>query len=105
MKGRAYINSPTKYCYEGMGLRNARLNLRQAEENRLMENGIYNELVARGYSVDVGVVDIYGRNSAGKTERVRLEVDFVATGARIEAMPSYRFLRSTEERIIGSMIG
>ena len=77
VRGRVYINSPSKYYYEDVGLRNARLNFRQVEESRLMENVIYNELVARGYSVDVGVVDTYGRNSAGKTERVRLEVDFV----------------------------
>ena len=77
VRGRAYINSPSKYYYEDTGLRNARLNFRQVEEGHLMENVIYNELVVRGYSVDVGVVNTFGRSAAGKTERKRLEIDFV----------------------------
>ncbi len=79
IKGRAYIGSPKKYYFEDVGLRNARVGFRQVEENHLMENVIYNELLSRGYNVDVGVLDKYGKSPEGKTERRRLEVDFVAT--------------------------
>ena len=79
IKGRKYIGSPAKYYFEDVGLRNARLGFRQVEENHLMENIIYNELRIRGYHVDVGVVEHYSANSAGKREKKQLEVDFVAT--------------------------
>ena len=72
VKGRKYINTPQKYYFSDVGLRNARLNFRQQEETHLMENVIYNELVFRGYNVDVGVVEI---REAGK--HVQTEVDFV----------------------------
>lgn len=77
IKGRKYINTPAKYYFEDLGLRNARLNFRQIEQTHLMENLIYNELRLRGYSVDVGQVTMYIRNEEGKTERKQLEVDFV----------------------------
>lgn len=79
IKGKKYIGSPAKYYFEDVGLRNARLGFRQVEENHLMENIIYNELRMRGYHVDVGVVEHYSANSAGKREKRQLEVDFVAT--------------------------
>ena len=79
IKGRKYIGSPAKYYFEDVGLRNAQLGFRQVEENHLMENIIYNELRMRGYHVDVGVVEHYSANSAGKREKRQLEVDFVAT--------------------------
>lgn len=79
IKGKKYIGSPAKYYFEDVGLRNARLSFRQVEENHLMENIIYNELRIRGYHVDVGVVEHYSANSAGKREKRQLEVDFVAT--------------------------
>ena len=79
IKGKRYIGSPAKYYFEDVGLRNARLGFRQVEENHLMENIIYNELRMRGYHVDVGVVEHYSANSAGKREKRQLEVDFVAT--------------------------
>ncbi len=72
VKGRKYIGSPQKYYYSDLGLRNARLNFRQQEETHLMENAIYNELLFRGYNVDVGVVEI-----REKSKRVQTEVDFV----------------------------
>lgn len=72
VKGRKYINTPQKYYFSDVGLRNARLNFRQQEETHLMENVIYNELLFRGYNVDVGVVEI---REAGK--HVQTEVDFV----------------------------
>ena len=77
VKGRRYIGTPKKYYFEDMGLRNARLEFRQIEESHIMENIIYNELRARGFSVDVGVVDRRMKNN-GHDERRRYEVDFVA---------------------------
>ena len=77
VKGRGYIGSPLKYYFEDVGLRNARLGFRQVEESHIMENVVYNELRARGYSVDVGVVEKRARE-AGKDVRKQLEVDFVA---------------------------
>ena len=77
VRGRRYIGTPKKYYFEDMGLRNARLGFRQIEESHIMENIIYNELRARGFSVDVGVVDRRMKNN-GHDERRRYEVDFVA---------------------------
>lgn len=78
IKGRKYIGSPLKYYYEDIGLRNARLNFRQQEENHIMENIIYSELRIRDYDVDVGIVPVSVRNEAGKTVRKQLETDFAA---------------------------
>lgn len=72
VKGKKYIQTPQKYYFSDIGLRNARLNFRQQEENHIMENIIYNELLLRGYNVDVGVVEIREGN-----QRKQLEVDFV----------------------------
>lgn len=77
IKGRKYIDTPAKYYFEDLGLRNARINFRQNEQTHLMENLIYNELRARGYSVDVGQVVLNTKNEAGKSVRQVLEVDFV----------------------------
>lgn len=79
IKGRKYIGSPAKFYFEDVGLRNARLNFRQMEENHIMENIIYNELRIRGYHVDVGLVEQFGKNSEKKTTKKQLEVDFVVT--------------------------
>ncbi len=79
IKGRNYINSPFKYYFEDVGLRNARLNFRQTEENHIMENIIYNELKARGFNVDVGVVETIEKNKNGSSVRKNYEVDFIAT--------------------------
>lgn len=76
IKGRKYISTPSKYYYTDLGLRNAFLNFRQFEETHLMENAIYNELIYRGYSVDVGTVEIR-KMEDGKQIRKQLEVDFV----------------------------
>ena len=78
VKGRKYIGTPLKYYYEDLGLRNARLGFRQMEETHLMENAVYNELLSRGYAVDVGVVETRKRNQEGKQEKRKLEIDFVA---------------------------
>ena len=79
VKGRKYIGTPLKYYFEDVGLRNARLGFRQVEETHLMENVVFNELKARGYQVDVGVVPIRRLTQDGKRERVQLEIDFIAT--------------------------
>ena len=78
VKGRKYIGTPLKYYYEDIGLRNARLGFRQVEETHLMENAVYNELLFRGYAVDVGVVATRKRNQDGKQEKRKQEIDFVA---------------------------
>lgn len=77
LKGRRYVDSPFKYYFCDMGLRNARLNFRQTEKTHLMENVVYNELLARGYNVDVGVLPVRRMNSAGQVQRSQLEIDFV----------------------------
>ena len=77
IKGKAYIETPKKYYFSDLGLRNARLNFRQFEPTHAMENVIYNELRMRGYSVDVGVVPIAEKDKKGKVSRKQLEVDFV----------------------------
>ncbi|MDR2547484.1 MAG: ATP-binding protein [Lachnospiraceae bacterium] len=79
IKGKKYIGSPAKYYFVDVGLRNAKLNFRQMEENHIMENILYNELCIRGYRVDVGGVDYYASNSDGTRTKRQLEVDFVAT--------------------------
>lgn len=78
IKGKKYIDTPLKYYFSDVGLRNARLNFRQQEENHIMENIIYNELAARAFDIDVGVVEYNHRNKAGKSQRSQLEVDFIA---------------------------
>ena len=78
VKGRKYIGSPLKYYFSDIGLRNARLNFRQQEENHIMENIIFNELRYRDYSVDVGIVEYNYKNAERKSVRSQLEIDFVA---------------------------
>ena len=78
VKGRKYIGSPLKYYFSDVGLRNARLNFRQQEENHIMENIIYNELRNRDFSVDVGVVEYCYKDAERKSKRAQLEIDFVA---------------------------
>ena len=77
VKGRKYIKTPVKYYYSDVGLRNARLGFRQLEETHIMENVLYNDLIRRGYDVDVGVVEQNIRKDNGKNARKQLEVDFV----------------------------
>lgn len=76
IKGAKYFSTPLKYYFADNGLRNARLNFRQVEEPHIMENILYNDLLRRGFNVDVGVVETFSQAN-GKTERVPLEVDFV----------------------------
>lgn len=77
VKGKSYFDTPYKYYFIDMGLRNARLNFRQSEPTHMMENIIYNELRVRGYNVDVGIVPVVIRDENGKQTRSQLEIDFV----------------------------
>lgn len=77
IKGKKYIDTPFKYYFADMGLRNALLNFRQVEPTHIMENIIYNYLIGEGYSIDVGNITYYQKNSEGKTARLSLEIDFV----------------------------
>lgn len=77
IKGKRYIDTPYKYYFTDLGLRNARLNFRQIEKTHLMENILYNELLYRGFNVDVGVVPIRTINAKGQQQRAQLEIDFV----------------------------
>lgn len=77
VKGKKYLSYPSKYYSVDLGLRNARLNFRQVELSHLMENAIYNELLRRGYGVDVGVVETVGKDKNGKSIKKRSEIDFV----------------------------
>lgn len=77
IKGKKYIDTPYKYYFADLGLRNALLNFRQVEPTHIMENIIYNHLIGNGYKVDVGCVTFYQKDGEGKTTRTTLEVDFV----------------------------
>lgn len=77
IKGKRYINSPYKYYFMDLGLRNARINFRQSEKSHLMENMIYNELRIRGFNVDVGVVPVVTKDVEEKQRRSNLEIDFI----------------------------
>lgn len=77
IRGKAYIETPKKYYFSDLGLRNARLNFRQFEPTHAMENVIYNELRRRGYNIDVGVVTVAEKDKKGCVIRKQLEVDFV----------------------------
>lgn len=98
IKGRKYINTPSKYYFVDTGLRNARLNFRQLEDTHMMENIIFNELIQRGYNVDIGVVEVSEKNENGNYVRKYLEIDFVAnmTNDKIYIQSAYH-LPSTEK--------
>ena len=94
IKGKRYIESPYKYYFTDCGLRNMRLNFRQIEYTHLLENVIYNELIARGFSVDVGVVAKQNRDENGDVVRKYFEVDFVCNQAsrRYYIQSAYRMI-------------
>lgn len=100
IKGKAYIETPKKYYFSDLGLRNARINFRQFEQTHAMENVIYNELCMRGYSVDVGVIIVAEKDPEGKVIRRQLEMDFVCNSgsARYYIQSAYS-LPDEEKRI------
>lgn len=99
VKGKSYIETPKKYYFSDLGLRNARINFRQFEQTHAMENVIYNELKMRGFNVDVGVVPIAERNEKGSVQRKQLEVDFVCNlGSKRYYIQSAYSLPTDEKR-------
>lgn len=99
IKGKKYIGKLSKYYFEDVGLRNARLGFRQIEETHLMENIIYNELRVRGYHVDVGMVEHYETKAGGKRGKKQLEVDFVATKGSEKYYIQSAFALSTADKV------
>lgn len=98
IKGKRYINSPYKYYFMDLGLRNARINFRQSERSHLMENMVYNELRIRGFNVDVGTVPVVVTDENGRQQRSSLEVDFVCNlGSRRYYIQSAYRMESDEK--------
>ncbi len=109
IKGKKYIDTPSKYYFTDLGLRNARLNFRQVEETHAMENIIFNELKVRGYNIDIGVVVMNETDNAGKKIRKQLEIDFVAgKGSRryyiqsAFAMPDEKKMQQEQRSLINT---
>jgi len=98
IKGRKYIGANLKYYFTDLGLRNARLNFRQQEPTHIMENIVYNELLIRGYHVDVGVVDVYTKDKEGNRMRSQLEVDFVVNQGSQRYYIQVAYDMSSEEK-------
>ena len=98
VKGKKYFETPRKYYITDVGLRNARLNFRQIEENHIMENIIFNELKVRGYSVDVGVVETRELKN-GKYKQKQLEIDFVANKGAKKYYIQSAYEMPTEEKL------
>lgn len=98
IKGRKYVGANLKYYFMDVGLRNARLNFRQQEPAHIMENIVYNELLVRGYNVDVGIVDVYAKNKEGKRVHKQLEVDFVVNQGSQRYYIQVAYDMTTEEK-------
>ena len=99
VKGRRYIDTPQKYYFTDMGLRNARLNFRQDERTHIMENVVFNELKIRGFNVDVGVVPVTYTDESGNRKKTQLEIDFVCNqGSRRYYVQSAWHIESDEKR-------
>lgn len=98
VKGKKYFDTPLKYYVTDVGLRNARLNFRQTEENHIMENVIYNELKIRGFSVDVGVVDTREIVN-GKRQLKQLEIDFIANKGNKKYYVQSAYALPTTEKV------
>lgn len=100
IKRKKYITSPFKYYFSDVGLRNARLNFRQQEENHILENIIYNELVIRGFNVDVGVVEHMEKTSEGKRANKNMKWTSCVTGAVSATIYSQHFLYRIRRRCV-----
>ncbi|MCD8037882.1 MAG: ATP-binding protein [Lachnospiraceae bacterium] len=98
IKGRKYIGTNLKYYFTDIGLRNARLNFRQQEPTHIMENIVYNELMIRGFNVDVGIVEVNGKNSKAQNVRKQLEVDFVVNRGNQRYYIQVAYDMSNEEK-------
>lgn len=98
IKGRKYIGANLKYYFTDIGLRNARLNFRQQEPTHIIENIVYNELLVRGYNVDVGMVEVYTEDSHRKRVRRQLEVDFAVNQGSQRYYIQVAYAMETEEK-------
>lgn len=98
VKGKKYLSTPSKYYFTDLGLRNSALNFRQQEENHIMENVIYLELIKRGFAVDVGIVETSKRNAEGKIVRNYAEVDFIANRGNNKFYIQSAFAMDNEEK-------
>lgn len=99
IKGKKYITTPYKYYFSDIGLRNARLGFRQIEENHIMENIIYNELIYRGFSVDIGVVEISEKNSKDSFVRKSIEIDFIVNKGNSKVYIQSSYHLPTDEKL------
>lgn len=99
IKGKSYIGTPVKYYFMDLGLRNARINYRQMEVTHSMENVIYNEMRMRGFSVDVGNLNIVEKGKDGKQVKKNLEVDFVCNKGSKKYYIQSAYMLETEEKI------
>ena len=100
VKGRKYIGSPYKYYFTDIGLRNARLNFRQNEENHIMENILYNELCIRGFDVDIGFVEWNYKDKEGKSKKSNLEIDFIVNDGSRKYYIQSAFSIGDEEKLL-----
>lgn len=98
VKGKKYLSTSSKYYFTDLGLRNAALNFRQQEENHIMENVIYLELINHGFAVDVGIVETAKRNAEGKVVRNYAKVDFIANRGNNKFYIQSAFAMDTEEK-------
>ena len=103
VKGKSYFDFPIKYYSEDIGLRNARIGFRQQEMTHIMENIIYNDLIVRGFSVDIGVVYAREVNKNGHSNRVPKEIDFVATRGGKKTYIQSAYAMPTEEKIASEL--
>ena len=99
IKGKAYIDSPYKYYFEDIGLRNARINFRQNEPTHIMENIIFNELIVRGYSVDVGIIEYNYKDEDKKSKRKQFEIDFVCNDGNNKYYIQSAYALESQEKI------
>lgn len=99
IKGKKYITTPYKYYFSDIGLRNARLGFRQIEENHIMENIIYNELIYRGFSVDIGVIEISEKNNNGFFVRKSIEIDFIVNKGNSKVYIQSSYHLPTDEKL------
>ena len=100
VKGKRYIDTPSKYYFVDLGLRNARLNFRQLDKGHLLENVIYNELLIRGFNVDVGVVPVVKRDNEGKQKRITYEIDFVCNKGNQKYYIQSAYRMENDEKVI-----
>ena len=100
VKGKKYIDTPSKYYFVDTGLRNARLNFRQLDKVHILENVIFNELLIRGFNVDVGVVPVVKRDEEGKQKRITYEIDFVCNKGNQKYYIQSAYRMETDDKVI-----